>query len=451
MIKENEYILSGRYQILKTLGQGSDGTVYLARHHSLETERAIKVFPKPNASSLFTISEANVLKSLQHPGIPTIYDLEEDECYYYLVEEYIQGESLEQFLLHQRFISQNLFMNLCEQICSIFHYLHTLPSPIVYQDLKPEHIIVCGLEIKLIDFSVSSFITNSGNDFKGFGNVAFSAPELFAGQPATFGSDIYSIGKIMDFLSHYVDIPLPQNLLTIIQKASNADPDLRFETVEDLHTAIQQANAPKVKTYLRQTIAVIGSHSGCGTTHIAISLVCALNNLGQTAIFYEKNATDCLRKAIPNLKRVWEEDGYYFSGCFIGLPQYGNGVLIPDHRSQFAILDYGTHISEELISADQILFVCQGAPWHRDDAKIMTGLPGHLKKRLKVIANLCDREAAITLAQLVNAPIYRYPYQPNPFKVCQESKDFARWLYPKKGDTGLFFHIKNHFSRNREP
>ena len=82
MIKENEYILSGRYQILKTLGQGSDGTVYLARHHSLETERAIKVFPKPNASSLFTISEANVLKSLQHPGIPTIYDLEEDECYY---------------------------------------------------------------------------------------------------------------------------------------------------------------------------------------------------------------------------------------------------------------------------------------------------------------------------------------------------------------------------------
>ena len=56
----NEFILSGRYELLRPLGHGSDGIVYLARHLSLEMERAIKVMPKKSAPSLFTISEANV-------------------------------------------------------------------------------------------------------------------------------------------------------------------------------------------------------------------------------------------------------------------------------------------------------------------------------------------------------------------------------------------------------
>ena len=149
MKDNNNFILSGKYEILKPLGCGSNGTVYLARHQSLGIDRAIKFFPKNAAQSPFAISEAQVLKTVQHPGIPTIYDFEEDESFYYLVEEYIQGDSLEQFLLHQPSISRVLFYQFCEQLCDIFSYLHTLcPSPILYQDLKPEHIIVCGLQIK---------------------------------------------------------------------------------------------------------------------------------------------------------------------------------------------------------------------------------------------------------------------------------------------------------------
>ena len=109
MNDNNNFILSGKYEILKPLGCGSNGTVYLARHQSLGIDRAIKFFPKNAAQSPFAISEAQVLKTVQHPGIPTIYDFEEDESFYYLVEEYIQGDSLEQFLLHQPSISRVLF------------------------------------------------------------------------------------------------------------------------------------------------------------------------------------------------------------------------------------------------------------------------------------------------------------------------------------------------------
>lgn len=452
MIQTNEFILSGRYRILGSLGQGTDGTVYLARHQSLEVERAIKVFPKESALSLFTLSEANVLKSLQHPGIPTIYDLEEDESHIYLVEEYIRGESLEHFLLHQQFISQNLFIQFCEQLCSIFAYLHSLrPNPILYQDLKPEHIIVCGLQIKLIDFSVSSFFSLSGNNFKCFGNTAFSAPELFADEPVTLASDIYSLGKVMEFMAGFLNRTLPQNILSIIKKATNTNPACRFETVDELAQALEKSNAPTVDTTRRQTIAVIGSHSGCGTTHIAISLSCALNSLGQHTLYVERNATDCLRKAIPHLPKAWEQNGYYYCGCFIGLPQYGEGIQIRELPFETVIVDYGIHFPQDLICADRILFICGGGPWHTEDANAIARLPENLKKRLTIIANLCERESAVKLAKMIRAPIYHYPFNPNPFKNNGISREFVHWLFPQKGGGQAFFRIKNLFSRKREP
>ena len=118
-MENKNLILSGRYEILDTLGHGNDGIVYLVRHQSLEMNRALKLFPKKGAPSLFAISEAKILKTVQHPGIPTIYDFEEDESFFYLVEEYIQGVSLEEFLLHQQSISQNLFFNFCSSCVSI--------------------------------------------------------------------------------------------------------------------------------------------------------------------------------------------------------------------------------------------------------------------------------------------------------------------------------------------
>lgn len=441
---KNECILSGRYQILECLGQGSDGRVYLARHQSLESNRAVKILPRKAAPSLFAISEANVLKELRHPGIPIIYDLEEDEENYYLVEEYIRGESLEQFLLHQQSISQNLFFKLCGQLCDIFEYLHTRsPHPILYLDLKPEHLIVCGQQIRLVDFSVSAFVTGFGDDLKHFGNLAFSAPELLSGRPPAFASDIYSIGKIIQYMSRYVDTALSQNILTIIQKATDAEPERRYETVGDLASALREANDNTGRMHLRQTIAVIGSHSGCGTTHIAISLVCALNALGQTAVYYEKNSTDTLRAAVCRMPNMHEREGCYYSGSFSGYPLYGEGVVIPEAQTDIAVLDYGCDMSSDLAAADRILFVCGGAFWQGHDIQALKGLPVSLKGRLCIIANLCERTTAIHYARAGGAPVYLYPYDTNPFVCGPEKRRFLDWLSYRKGARGLFLRIGN--------
>ena len=453
-MNNQNFILSDRYELIRPLGEGEAGSVFLVRLKSLGQYRAVKRFPKTStAQPLFALSEAQILKSVQHPGIPTIYDLEEDTSFYYLVEEYIQGDSLEEYLLHQQSISQNQFLNFCEQICDIFSYLHTLrPSPILYQDLKPEHIIVCGMQLKLIDFSVASFASSSGNDFKHFGNADFSAPELHSAGPVTLSSDLYSIGKIMEYMMTFLDASAARKFFPIIKKSISADPALRYETPQALYSALKKRIETTGRTHLRQTIAVIGSHSGCGVTHIAISLVTALNYLGIQTVYQEKNYNNDLRKAILEMDHVWEKNGCYYHHDFTGFPKYDTGIVISGPDAQIIVDDYGHDVSSlSLATADHIIYVCGGALWHRNNAKSKDFLFQNFGNRIHVVANLCDRNSAIHFARTFSQPVYPYPYDTDIFRANAKKLDFVHWLEPKKGRDYLFLRFKNRLFRLLQP
>ena len=172
-------ILFGKYEILSTLGTGNSSIVYLAKHLTLKSYRAIKCIPKTFDSISSPCLEAMILKHLNHPAIPFIYDIEEDNSYFYLVEEYIPGDSLDTFVNHQSYISQELILKFALQLCDIFIYLHNLtPSPVLYQDLKPEHILLYGEQLKLIDFGAANFFLGSDKPFQFFGTKEYSAPEV---------------------------------------------------------------------------------------------------------------------------------------------------------------------------------------------------------------------------------------------------------------------------------
>ena len=74
-----KHILFDKYEVIRPLGSGSFSTVYLVRHISLDQERAIKIIPHDQVSSLSELSEVQLLKKINHPGIPQIYDIEKDE------------------------------------------------------------------------------------------------------------------------------------------------------------------------------------------------------------------------------------------------------------------------------------------------------------------------------------------------------------------------------------
>ena len=450
MSQEQNSILFGKYEIISILGTGSFGTVYLSKHTILECYRAIKTIPKSTSMTHSLLHEAQLLKSLQHPGIPNLYDIEEDENAFYLIEEFVEGESLEQFLLHQTKISLNTFFDLALQICNIFHYLHTLkPSPILYLDLKPEHIIVCGMQIKLIDFNVATVLSNLGNISFLFGNKEFSAPELSSGE-LNIQSDIYSIGKVLQYLCNYVDESISPNIHKILKKATAEQPNHRFETVDDFMAAMEQQKNLLKQTLSRKTIAIVGSHKGCGSTHIGISLVSVLNYMGYRSIYYEHSTEDSLRQLYPFLTPMKEINGMICYHYFKGFPFYGPCISPPsDTAAEFIVYDYGAAFPPEDIHFDAILLICSNGVWHWHEAFQKGQLLQKLSSRLIIICNMGQKSTLYCFSKQFQQEVYQYPYEPSSFMVTSKKVSFFSKLLQIKRRGILFFHLRNKFIQKK--
>ena len=450
MSQQQTTTLFGKYEIISTLGTGTFGTVYLSKHNILECYRAIKTIPKTTSMTHSLLHEAQLLKSLKHPGIPCLYDIEEDADSYYLIEEFVEGESLEQFLLHQTTISLNTFLDLGLQICNIFQYLHAQkPSPILYLDLKPEHIIVCGMQIKLIDFNVATFLSNLGNIFYLFGNKAFSAPELSLGE-LNLQSDIYSIGKVLEYLSNHVDANIHPNIHKIIKKATAEQPGHRYETVDDLLSALKQEKILLEQSHSRKKIAIVGSHSGCGATHIGFSLVSTLNYMGYKSIYFEQQPGNSLRQLYPFLTPIKETNGMICYRFFKGFPFYGPGVSQTlDAAAEFEIYDYGASFPPEDIHFDEIFYVCSNGIWHWHEAFQKGELLYNLSSRLIIICNMGQRNTMVCFSKQFHREVYHYPYESSPFMVTSKKVLFFAKLLQIKRRGILFFHLRNKFIQKK--
>lgn len=374
--------------------------------------------------------------------------MEEDENNFYLIEEYVSGENLEEFLLQQSHISQHTFMDLSLQLCDIFQYLHSQkPSPILYLDLKPEHIIVCGMRLKLIDFNVSTYLSSLGNICNLFGNKDFSAPELFSGTMPNLYSDIYSIGKIMHFLSAYVNPSISPNFQQIIKKATHADYVHRFETVDALISAINQEKKLLSQPFSRKKIAICGSHSGCGTTHIAFALVSTLNYMGFSSIYYAKNNHFSLQHTQNLMPFFKETNGMFYYRFFKGYPFYGPGILLTESEDVISVCDYGHVFSLEEIDADYILFVCSNSFWQWYNAFEKGDSLICYKDNLCIICNMGQKKSMDILSKYFSHPVFRFPYDANPFYIDETKLSFVQRILGIKRRKNLFFHLKNRLTK----
>lgn len=445
MTELKNQILFGKYRIIKPLGSGSFSEVLLVEHLSLEQERAIKIIPHSSESSFSPIMEAMLLNSLNHPGIPQIYDVEQDELNYYLVEEYIQGESLDKFLLNQQKISPGFFYKICNQLCNIFTYLHSFtPFPIIYGDLKPEHIIVCGDKIKLIDYGISTIVSNTGNISNNFGNLAFSAPESFTGEKLTIHSDIYSLGKLLEFIGEFVYPTLSQNIMHIIHKSIETDPVNRYETVDELYSEINNEFLKLSQPHLCKKIAVIGSHHGCGTSHIAISIVSTLNSIGLSSYYKENSHSDSLLEYANNTNRFKQHNGIYSCHNFKGIPEYGPGIRIDVPDNAIIVYDLGCCCNSKLLhNFDIVLLVCGGAFGHFKNLDITFKQIDSNKRPYKIICNLSNKKQAHNFARFLNKRIISFPFEPDPMHLSKSSQKLLISMLKEKGWLQFFSERKS--------
>ena len=440
-VRNMEQILFGKYAVTGLLGAGANGQVYLARHRILEQDRAIKRIPKSVSERSSFLSEAELLKSLKHPGIPLIYDIEEDDAYYYIIEEYVRGESLEAYVLHQTTISPNFILQIGRQLCDIIGYLHALPIPVIYQDLKPEHIIVYGDQIKIVDFGIASHISNDGNPYRSYGSARYAAPEKRLGLPCDERTDIYGIGVVLRFLEQY--LPPEEHsarLSGIIDRALAEKKELRFATAVELSRQLEEEICIRTneisegKKHLVKNLAVVGMRAGIGATHVAVSYNVYLNAAGISCLYVEQKKHGGLWQ-LPQCVRTQYGKGTETAscgGCFTaGLR--GKGRQWTEQEPCCLIRDFGTYESSdiELETCDGIFLVLGGRQWEMEQAmQLYEKL--RLRKHLVPIVNYGNEWAAKHYARHWRRNVYCFPLDGDPSVLSDEKRQFFDTLRKKE-------------------
>jgi serine/threonine protein kinase, bacterial len=203
-------VLNGRYEIVRRIGGGGMGAVYLAKDRNLgDAPRAVKEMveshldPSQHEKAIGDFKrESLLLTSLEHPSIPTIYDYFYDEALsrFYLVMKYISGGDLASRLraaVGGR-LDEKTVTDWGMQVADVLDYLHSRPKPIIYRDLKPANLMIDGNtgRVMLIDFGIARWVTQQEKGVTAVGTMGYAPPELFSGrvQPA---SDVYSLGATM--------------------------------------------------------------------------------------------------------------------------------------------------------------------------------------------------------------------------------------------------------------
>lgn len=207
-IKEEEKAVSGllrilpggRYGICRQIAAGGTGRVYLGTDLHLNLPVAIKEMElSGDRERQMASNEMKYLRDLRHPILPKILDYIEEADKAYLIMEYVDGENLDTCRKAGRFCGEEEVLLKMREVAMGLDYLHHLSPPMVYQDLKPENIMLTERgEVRLIDLGGMVQKRYDGNHGMVCGTAWFSAPEQRAVHPASDErSDIYSFGRVL--------------------------------------------------------------------------------------------------------------------------------------------------------------------------------------------------------------------------------------------------------------
>jgi len=211
--------LNGRYRILTQVGTGGFGAVYKARDTLVAGQGTdIIAIKQVNLRGLTPqeIIEATdgfhrevlLLSNLEHVNLPRIYDSFTDPEHWYLVMDFIEGETLEQYLQKTslgsspattRSLPLDDVFSIALQLCHVLHYLHTRQPPIIFRDLKPANVMRTPEgNLYLIDFGIARrFKPGQAKDTMPFGSPGYAAPEQYGKAQTTPQSDLYSLGALL--------------------------------------------------------------------------------------------------------------------------------------------------------------------------------------------------------------------------------------------------------------
>ncbi len=194
--------LDKRYTILEHVGGGGMADVYRAHDKLLDRSVAVKVLRSQFTNDEEFVArfrrEAQAAAKLSHPNIVNIYDVGHDEDTYYIVMEYICGETLKERIQREKTIPVEIAVRIALEIAEALEHAHQ--NNLVHCDIKPHNILLTRTNrIKVTDFGIARAVTSATMNHTGtvLGSVHYFSPEQAKGGSVSAKSDIYSLGVVL--------------------------------------------------------------------------------------------------------------------------------------------------------------------------------------------------------------------------------------------------------------
>jgi serine/threonine-protein kinase len=280
-------VLDGtRYQLVRELGRGGMGVVYEARHVDLGRSVALKVLHPERAQSPALAerfrNEARAIAALCHPNLVALYDFGlTADGRPYTAMELLQGETLDRKLEREQRLDWRKAVRLAIDACSALEVAHQ--AGVIHRDIKPGNLFLTqDGTLKLFDFGIAKAVRDTPHESSGqlvLGTPEYMAPEQSSGGPVDERSDLYSLGVVLCELcagvlpDHGASLPafalrpartftrtLPRGTPTMleetIERATQRDPEQRFQSATDMRAALAAAlHEPERRRLRRRRIA----------------------------------------------------------------------------------------------------------------------------------------------------------------------------------------------------
>jgi serine/threonine-protein kinase len=431
-----------KYRIVKLLGRGGTANVYLAEHILLNAFRAIKCISKNHPLYELQRKEAQILKNLKHSCIPIVYDIEEDEDCSYIVEQYLEGLTLKEYISTKGMLRDDIIIHYALQLCDLIHYLHSIENPILYLDLKPDNIIIKDNTLKLIDFGSAVRLGDLEEKQIYIGTKGYAAPELYHQIKIDERSDVYSIGMLLYYMATGITIrqnslgldhidgisSCSKQLKKIINRCLRFNPSQRYATVTHLSnqlSALIQKKPIGRKSGQSIRIAVAGAQQRIGVTHLSFRLSSYFINQKITCLYKEMNNSRCVWSMIDRYELLPQKDGEY---QFKGIP------MLPMEKSSYydisryhiLIQDYGVLSKENLkdFSESDIRILILGAKdWEFPYAEQVLEMVAEYKDILYLFNYLDGKDFWQVMKGTKQRNCYRIPYEPNPYAKVKDNNE----------------------------
>jgi tRNA A-37 threonylcarbamoyl transferase component Bud32 len=262
----------GKCRLLKRLGRGGMGDVYLAEHQLLHKKVAVKIFPPELARNEALINrfrrEAVAAARLDHPNLVHVHDVDEQEGIHYIVMQYVEGGNLQDLLDRQKKLDAREAARVALEVAHGLQAAHD--AGIVHRDIKPANILLSSRgEVKIVDFGLA-FDTDSRHPTTAAGTIMgtphFLSPEQASGKRADERSDLYSLGVCLYTMAagtrpfsgespmailfqqihekprppREIDPSIPEALTGIIIKAMEKAPESRYQKADDMSADLER-------------------------------------------------------------------------------------------------------------------------------------------------------------------------------------------------------------------